>query len=321
MQGDLRTVRVARKTIDATDVCTFELVHPDGAALPPFAAGAHIDVHIAPDLVRQYSLCGDPADHTHYLIAVLRAPDGRGGSSAMHDAIHEGQEIWISEPRNCFPLAPETQPSLLLAGGIGVTPILSMAERLNGIGTVFEMHYLTRSRERTAFYERIAHSPFAANVTFHHDDGPAEQRLDIPAVLERHKGRSHLYLCGPEGFLTFVRDTARQRGWPDEAVHFEYFSAQPARSDHDRAFVVELASTGQRVSVPSHQSVVEALATHGVDIPISCGQGVCGTCLTRILGGEPDHRDYYLSAKEQARNDQFLPCCSRAKGAFLILDL
>ncbi|WP_322063077.1 PDR/VanB family oxidoreductase [Paraburkholderia sp. J63] len=321
MQGELRTVRVARKTIEATDVCAFELVDPDGAALPPFAAGAHIDVHIAPDLVRQYSLCGDPDDRARYLIAVLRAPNGRGGSSAMHDAIHEGQEIRIGEPRNCFPLERETQPSLLLAGGIGVTPILCMAERLSRVGTGFEMHYLTRNRERTAFYERIAGSPFAASVTFHHDDGPAGQRLDIPALLERHKGRSQLYLCGPEGFLSFVRDTAREQGWPDKAVHFEYFSAAPASAGDDHEFVVELASTGQRLPVPPHQSVVEALAAHGIDIPVSCGQGVCGTCLTRVLAGEPDHRDYVLSAEEQARNDQFLPCCSRAKGELLVLDI
>lgn len=325
MEHGLRTVRVARKAHEATDVCTFELVDPDGAALPPFAAGAHIDVHIAPGLVRQYSLCGDPADRARYLIAVLRAPESRGGSDAMHDAVHEGQEIRIGAPRNCFPLAPETQPSLLLAGGIGVTPILSMAERLSLIGTDFEMHYLTRSREQTAFYARIADSAYAAKVSFHHDDGPHAQRFDLPALLERHRGRAHLYVCGPAGLLAFVRETARQQGWPDDAVRFEYFSADAAagaeRAASDAVFEVEVASTGRRHRVASNQTVVEALAAQGVDIPTSCGQGVCGTCLTRVLAGKPDHRDYYLSAAEQARNDQFLPCCSRAKGSLLVLDL
>ncbi|MFM0502481.1 PDR/VanB family oxidoreductase [Paraburkholderia caffeinilytica] len=321
MHHDLQTVRIARKSIEATGIYTFELIDPKGDLLPPFSAGAHIDVHISPGLIRQYSLCGNPAERHRYQIAVLRDPDSRGGSRAMHDDVHEGQEIQISTPRNCFPLVRETQPSLLLAGGIGVTPILCMAEHLNQIGAEFDMHYLTRSRDRTAFYDRLAQSPFASRVTFHHDDGPTSQHLDIPALLERFNGNANLYMCGPGGFLTFVRNTATRLGWADESVHFEYFSAGAQASNVGMEFEVKLASTGMTYAIPPDKSVVDVLASHGVAIPTSCEQGVCGTCLTRVLEGEPEHRDYYLSAEEQAKNDRFLPCCSRAKSRLLVLDM
>ncbi|MFM0245579.1 PDR/VanB family oxidoreductase [Paraburkholderia sediminicola] len=322
MHPNLRTVRIARKSTEATNICTFELIDPNGDLLPTFSAGAHIDVHISPWLIRQYSLCGNPADRHRYLIAVLRDPDGRGGSRAMHDDVHEGCEIQISLPKNCFPLVRETQPSLLLAGGIGVTPILCMAEHLSQIGAEFEMHYLTRSRDRTAFYDRLAQSPFAPKVAFHHDDGPASQRLDIPALLERFNGNANLYMCGPGGFLTFVRNTATRLGWTDESIHFEYFSGGPQASNTTGVeFEVKLASTGTIYAVPADKTVVEVLAAYGISIPTSCEQGVCGTCLTRVLEGEPAHRDFYLSAEEQAKNDRFLPCCSRAKSPLLVLDM
>jgi vanillate O-demethylase ferredoxin subunit len=316
----LRVV-IARKSIEAVDICTFELVSADGGNLPAFSAGAHVDVHLPNGITRQYSLCNDPAESHRYLIGVLKDPATRGGSKAMHEFVNEGDTLQISAPKNHFPLAHEAQKSLLVAGGIGVTPILCMAERLTIAGADFEMHYCTRSRDRTAFHGRIQQSSFAPKVQFHFDDGVAQQKLDISTLLHSRLPGTHLYVCGPKGFMDAVLDTARVKGWPDDHLHYEFFSAEPVKSDSDRSFEVKLASSGKLVVVPKDKTVVQALADAGVEVQTSCEQGVCGTCLTRVLEGEPDHRDMYLTPEEQAVNDQFLPCCSRAKSARLVLDV
>ncbi len=314
-------VRVARKAVEATDILSFELVEADGGNLPPFSAGAHIDVHLPGGLVRQYSLCNDPTESHRYLIGVLRDPASRGGSSAMHDLVREGDLLRISEPRNHFPLAHEARRSLLLAGGIGVTPILCMAERLAASGADFEMHYCTRSPERTAFTRRIRDSAFAPRVHFHFDDGSPAQRLDLAVLLATPEAGVHLYVCGPKGFMDAVLATAREKGWPESQLHYEFFGAAPQATDGDTAFEVRLASSGRTIPVPPDRSVAAALISAGVDLPTACEQGVCGTCLTRVLAGEPDHRDAYLTPEEQAANDQFLPCCSRSRTPLLVLDL
>jgi vanillate O-demethylase ferredoxin subunit len=316
-----RRVRVARKAAEAVDICTFELVSVDGAPLAPFTAGSHIDVRLPGGVVRQYSLCNDPSESHRYVIGVLKEPASRGGSRTLHEQINEGDVIEIGGPRNHFPLAPNAGRSLLFAGGIGVTPLLCMAESLARSGADFEMHYCTRSRERTAFLDRIQRSAFAENVRFHFDDGPVSQQLEIAALLAEPQPATHLYVCGPKGFMDTVLSKARAQGWSEGNIHFEYFSAEPFANDGDRSFDVVLARTGVTVNVPKGTSVVEALAAVGVDIPTACQQGVCGTCITRVLEGEPDHRDLYLSPEEQATNDQFAPCCSRAKSARLVLDL
>ncbi|WP_157271984.1 PDR/VanB family oxidoreductase [Azohydromonas aeria] len=316
-------VRVARKVEEAADICSLELVSSDGSTLPGFSAGSHVDVHLPGGLVRQYSLCNDPAESHRYLVAVLRDPASRGGSVTVHDAVKEGDEIRISAPKNHFALAHEARKSLLLAGGIGVTPILCMAERLAVTGADFEMHYATRSRERTAFFDRIERSAYADKVTFHFDDGDAAQRLDLAAVLGTPQPGTHLYVCGPKGFMDAVLDTARQAGWGESQLHWEYFAAgaEAAPRADDGSFEVQLASSGRVIPVAPDQTVVQALAGAGVEVLVSCEQGVCGTCLTRVLQGEIDHRDVYLTPEEQAANDQFTPCCSRAKSARLVLDL
>ena len=321
MNQGLFTVRVARKTVEAIDICTFALEDPNGRTLPPFSAGSHIDVHVGDGIVRQYSLCNDPRETHQYLIGVLRDPNSRGGSSAMHDRVQEGDLIRISEPKNHFQLAHAAKRSILLAGGIGVTPVLCMAERLSHAGMDFEMHYCTRSRERTAFYERIRQSHFADHVSFHFDDGPAEQRLDMLRVLASPASDVHLYVCGPTGFMDAVIAAARQIGWSDACMHREYFSNIVEKSQSDADFEVKIASTGKVVPIPKDKTVVQALADAGVEILTSCEQGVCGTCLTRVLDGVPDHRDLYLTEEERARNDQFTPCCSRSTSALLVLDL
>jgi vanillate O-demethylase ferredoxin subunit len=314
------TVKVARKKQEALDIASFELARPDGAPLPAFSAGSHIDVQVPGGLTRQYSLCNDAGENHRYRIAVLRDAKSRGGSVGMHDAVQEGDTLQISEPRNHFPLV-HAQRTVLLAGGIGVTPLLCMAQRLQAIGSAFEMHYCTRSEGRTAFCDEIRASAFAAKVHFHFDDGPREQALNLPAVLGAPDPGVHVYICGPAGFINFVLQTAQGMGWPGDQLHLEYFSAAPQDTSADRAFTVKLASSGKLVPVAADQTVVQALQAQGVEILTSCEQGVCGTCITRVLEGECDHRDMYFTDEEKATHDQFTPCCSRAKTDVLVLDL
>ena len=315
------SVRVARKTAEALDISSFELVRTDGGPLPAFSAGSHIDVHLPSGQTRQYSLCNDASESHRYLIGVLRDPASRGGSRAMHDEVKEGDVLRISTPKNHFELAHEATRSILLAGGIGVTPILCMAERLAAIGNPFEMHYCTRSPERTAFRQRIADAAFAPQVQFHFDDGAAEQKLSIERVLGEVRPGTHLYVCGPKGFMDWVLGGARAAGWPEAQLHYEFFAADVSPSADDSSFDVKLASSGRVIRIPADRTVVQALCDAGVDVQVSCEQGVCGTCLTRVLEGEPDHKDLYLTPEEQAANDQFTPCCSRSRSPMLVLDL
>jgi vanillate O-demethylase ferredoxin subunit len=314
------TVQVVKKRSEALDIVSLELVSPAGSPpLPRFSAGAHIDVQIKPGLIRQYSLCNNPDESHRYVIGVLRDPSSRGGSVAMHDEVQEGELLQISEPKNHFPLA-NARRSLLFAGGIGVTPILCMAERLAHTGAQFEMHYCARSCSRTAFYDRIA-ARFASQVHFHFDDGDAAQKLQLAELLGQADPDTHLYVCGPAGFIDHVLNTARARGWAEPNIHFEHFAAKPIDTSDDGSFEVRIASTGRTIRIAADQSVTQALHEHGIEIPVSCEQGVCGTCITRVLAGEPDHRDLLFSDAEKALNDQFTPCCSRARSTLLVLDL
>lgn len=314
-------VRVARKQAIALDIVLFELVSTDGKDLPPFSAGSHIDVSVPGGLTRQYSLCNAANERHRYEIAVLKIHDGRGGSRAMHDLVQEGHEIMISAPKNHFPLARESHGSLLLAGGIGITPLLSMAEQLSAIDLPFELHYCTRSAERTAFRDRIMSSRFAHSATLYYSDGVIEQRINFKNLLDSPRKGFHVYTCGPRGFIDAALATARQQGWSENQLHYEHFKGAPIALSTDESFDVKLANSGRVIRVESQQSVVSALAACGIQIPTSCEQGVCGTCLTRILEGEPDHRDSFLMPDEHAANDHFLPCCSRSKSARLVLDL
>lgn len=313
-------VQVRRKRQEALDIASFELVRPDGTALPGFSAGAHIDVMLPGGVVRQYSLCNEDGDPRHYRIAVLRDPKSRGGSVAMHDRV-EGETLTISKPRNHFPLV-HARRTLLFAGGIGITPLLCMAQRLSATHADFELHYCTRSAERTAFLDEIRGSSFAAKVHLHFDDGPPVQRLEAARALGAPAADVHAYVCGPAGFIDHVLASAVQGGWRQEQLHREYFGNVPATSVvPGGAFQVRIASSGLTCDVPEDRSVVEVLRAQGIDIPTSCEQGVCGTCITRVLQGECDHRDLYFTEEEHTRHDQFTPCCSRAKSALLVLDL
>lgn len=313
-------VIVSRKSMIADDVCAFELERPDHSPLPAFSAGSHIDVHLPNGIIRQYSLCNAP-DHLHrYEIAVLREGQSRGGSVAMHE-LQEGDVLQVSEPRNLFPLTPEAKRSFLFAGGIGITPILCMAERLAHIDGTFQLHYCAKSESRAAFSDRITASIWSDHASFYFNEPEGSARLAAKA-LKDYKHGDHLYVCGPAGFIDFILSQARNAGWPESSLHREFFASDSAEPhEDDGAFEVQLASDGRCFSIPADQSVADVLDDAGVEIPLSCEQGVCGTCVTRILDGEPDHRDMFLTDEEHARNDQFTPCCSRAKSARLVLDL
>lgn len=312
-------VVVASKSLEAEDICSFELASVDGAALPSFEAGAHIDVHLAPDFVRQYSLCGRVGQYASYRIAVQRERDSRGGSRAMHERVHVGDRIRISAPKNHFQLVAATH-SLLLAGGIGITPLLGMAHALERAGAGFELHYCTRSAARTAFREELR-SAFASRAHFHVGDSTDGRAFSIADALAAQPPGTHVYVCGPAGFIEAVRTAAQAAGWADECVHFEFFKAPEHPAGPSQTFFIKIASTGAEHMVEAGETVVAALERAGIDIPVSCEQGVCGTCLTGVLEGIPEHCDVYLTEDEKARNDRFTPCCSRARTTLLVLDL
>jgi vanillate O-demethylase ferredoxin subunit len=319
-------LRVRSITWEAEDTLSFELVDPAGAELPPVSAGAHLEVKVPGGLLRQYSLCDPPWQRDHYRIAVLDVAGGRGGSRAMHREVRAGQLVEIGGPRNRFELSSGAAHSLLLAGGIGITPILSMAEQLHRDGASFELHYCTRSPERTAFAQRLAAAPFASRVHLHHDGGDPARGLDIAALLARQAAGTHLYYCGPTGFMKAAQAAAA--GWERERVHFEYFGADPSAAPAPRAAaagnaagggIVVLKRSGREVAVGSGQSVLEALREAGVDCLSSCEAGVCGTCELKYLEGEPEHNDHVLS--DEDRRHSLMICVALPGRKPLVLDL
>ncbi|QEM83765.1 PDR/VanB family oxidoreductase [Halomonas binhaiensis] len=312
-------VEVARKEMAAEDIAVFELTDPHGRQLPAFSAGAHIDVRVSDDIIRQYSLCNRSETPYSYWIGVLKDPESRGGSVAMHDSLEPGDLLQISAPKNHFPLEPAPH-SLLFAGGIGITPILCMAEHLAHGASDFTLHYCTRSRTRTAFAEHLETSAFSSRVHFHFDD-QLETQLNLVETLRDAPDNSHVYVCGPKGFIDAVLAACREQGWEESRLHCEYFAGATTSSDDDGSFEVVIASSGDCYSVPADKTVHQVLEENGVEIMVSCEQGVCGTCLTGVLEGTPDHRDLYLDDSEHAANDQFTPCCSRARSPRLVLDL
>ena len=313
-------VRVASRAQAAEGIVRLDLVCAEGRDLPSFEAGAHVDLFLGNGLTRQYSLCNDPADRGRYRIAVLREPTSRGGSAYVHETLIEGATLDISPPRNLFALDEAAEAHLLFAGGVGVTPILAMARRLHALGSPFVFHYCARDRSRAAFLDELSTAPFADAVRLSFDAEP-ETRLDLDTALAKPTPGRRLYVCGPVGFMTHVIDGAVARGWTPAQIRKEHFAAAPVSEGEDRPFELLIASTGQVVSVAADQSAAQALEAAGVFVPVSCEQGVCGTCLTRVIDGQPDHRDAFQTDEERAANDQFTPCCSRARSPRLVLDL
>lgn len=318
--GDSLAVKVSKKELMAEGIMYLELVDPRGEDLPEFTAGAHIDIQLPNGLIRPYSLCGSSAVRAAYEIGVLLEPNGRGGSKSVHEDIVLGAKLRISHPKNHFPLAI-AKHSVLFAGGIGITPILSMAQKLSDEAASFEMHYCSRSPSRTAFVKRIQASPFSSKVQFHFDDGGEEQKLNVSEKLKNTDPASHIYVCGPKGFMDHVIQTAKDLNWPDEQIHFEFFKSEPVANDDDGSFEVEYRPTSLVVHVPADVTVAQALIDAGVDIPLSCEQGICGTCVMQVIDGDPDHRDVCLSDEDKNLKKMFTPCCSRSQSSRLVLDL
>ncbi|MFM0094828.1 PDR/VanB family oxidoreductase [Paraburkholderia nemoris] len=320
----LLQVKVIARTWLADDISGFDLSPLSDGDLPVFEAGAHIDLHVPGGPVRQYSLYDLPGESPRYRIGVLRDPQSRGGSVKLLDNVQAGDTLTISAPRNHFALHDDQKDrSILFAGGIGITPIFCMAQQLAREHRPFEMHYCGRTLSRMAFIERLQQTQFdeESQVHMHVDDGAPDQQLDACSAIGAPSSDKHLYVCGPTGFMDHILQTARELGWDEAHLHREYFAAAPIDSSGDERFEIEIGSTGQVIEVHADQSAAQALLDAGFNLPLSCEQGVCGTCMTRVLAGEPDHRDLYLTDDERARNDTFMPCCSRAKTSRLVLDL
>jgi ferredoxin-NADP reductase len=322
MTSETLNVVVKRRELQGDSIVVLELVNPTGAPLPAFDAGAHIDLHLDSGLIRQYSLCGNPSRLDSYRLGVLRDPASRGGSTAVHDQLREGNRLTISAPRNHFPLYAAAQHSILVGGGIGITPMLAMACDLYARGASFELHYCARSRAHCAFLGELAAAPWVDRVHLHMDDEGEAQRFEPATALLAAPANAHLYVCGPAGFMEWVMSSARTGGLAETQIHREYFSAPATPGETaDAAFEVVAQRSGKTFTVEAGQTLVQALIQVGIAVNVSCEQGVCGTCLCDVLEGEPDHRDVYLTAAERAANDQMLVCCSRARSARLVLDL
>lgn len=314
-------VKVTARQELAEGIASYELAAADGSTLPDFKAGAHIDLHIPGGMIRQYSLYELPGEHRRYRISVLRDPQSRGGSVRLLDQVREGDELAIGAPRNHFGLHSGDDRSLLFAGGIGITPLLCMAQQLAEEGRRFEMHYCGRSLSRMAFVEELRGSSYADQVSIHVDDGPPGQQLDARSAIGAPGADRHLYVCGPTGFMDYILGTARALGWAEERLHREYFAAAPLDHSADGPFELEIKGNGRVIPVAADQSAAQALLDAGISIELSCEQGVCGTCITKVVEGVPDHRDLYFTDDEHARNDRFTPCCSRARSRRLVLEL
>ncbi|MBY6708648.1 oxidoreductase [Rhodococcus sp. BP-241] len=303
----------------ATDrIEVLDLVRTDGAELPEFEAGAHVDVLVDAELnlVRQYSLCGPTHDRSRYRLGILLEPASRGGSVRMH-ALTKGDLVRISSPRNRFGIAGDARRHVLVAGGVGITPLLAMSYALRSVDADWELHYCARSRDDAAFADELDGDP---RVTFHFDDGPPDRRLAVTTDVGLPRSDTALYVCGPGGFMDFVITSAADIGWDPSSIHMERFAPSEAAAAAGDAFVVRLARSGGEFVVPATESVLDVLTDNGIDAPYSCQQGICGECIVTVLAGEPDHRDDVLTDRERALG-QFATCTSRSHSTILELDL
>ncbi|MGV7207039.1 PDR/VanB family oxidoreductase [Oxalobacteraceae bacterium A2-2] len=305
---------------DAGGIRVLELRSPDGAPLPLYEAGAHIDVTLGNGLVRQYSLCCRAPSGESYRIAVKREPQSRGGSAWLHDTARVGGTLGIGTPRNAFALAPAAPMHLLFAGGIGITPVLSMAYALLRRGERFRLAYFTRDEASIAFADELrGDGALAQHTDIHCGHTPSDRAARIAQLLNAAPTGAHAYVCGPGPFMEAVTQAARARLGPD-AVHQESFTA-PAPDAGAQTFILRLARSGRDITVPAGSTALVCLQDAGIAIDSSCEVGVCGTCRTTVLQGVPDHQDSVLTAPERAANNCFLPCVSRARTPVMVLDI
>jgi phthalate 4,5-dioxygenase reductase subunit len=309
---------IARADDIADGVRRFELRDPAGAELPPFTAGSHIVVRVPNGEERKYSLCNDPGERDRYEIAVKRDTSGRGASVSFVDDAREGDRLRVSLPDNAFALDGKAPAAIFIAGGIGITPILAMIRALESRGDAsWKLYYLVRDRASAPFADVLDDPALRARVRIHADGGDPARSLDLWPLFEK-PGRAHVYCCGPRPLMDAVRDMTGH--WPSGSVHFESFvdGAAMARPE-DRPFTVRLARSGGEVEVPAGVTILEALRRAGHRHPSSCESGTCGTCKTRLVEGEPEHRDLVLAPDEQAGH--IMICVSRARSGTLVLDL
>ncbi|MEU4841391.1 PDR/VanB family oxidoreductase [Nocardia testacea] len=315
---DIKVV-VAEIGAETTDIRSLRLVREDGAPLGPYRAGAHIDVTGPTGVLRQYSLCGPPAETASLTIAVKREPESRGGSAALHE-VREGDMIEIGQPRNILTVAADAGRHVLIAAGIGITPLLSMAYELHSTGAEFTLIYFGRSRAETAFLELLENRvEFGDRVRLHLGCTRAEQRGALTAVAAGLTPDTAVYTCGPAGFMDTVAELVTPMVGIGN-VHIEHFEAAAADTSGDTAFTVEL-DTGESFEIPADRSILSVLEENGIEVFKSCEEGICGSCVSNILEGEPDHRDNCLSVADKAAGEQMALCVSRAKTPKLVIEL
>jgi len=312
------TVLVADVRAEAKDVVTLELRAIGGGELPIFTPGAHLDVHLPNGLVRNYSLSNDCRERNRYVIGVGRAAESRGGSSYVHSSIRAGEKLKISAPRNNFPLDEDSTSFLFIAGGIGITPIIAMVRWCIANQKPWRLIYAARSRQRTAFYEELCELS-GDRIQFHFDDERG-QVLDVGQAISGWSDGETIYCCGPTPLMEAVKTLTEHL--PAGTVQFEWFTVPESDEPQESSsFTVKLERSGVEFEVPEHKSILEVLEEHGFEIPFSCREGLCGTCVTNVCSGEPDHRDYVLSDEEREAGKMMTICCSRSKSALLTLDL
>lgn len=293
--------------------------------LPEWQAGDHIDLYLPNQIIRQYSLTGNPKDQNAYLICVKKESASRGGSRYVHEELRVGQTLQISSPRNAFRLVP-AKHHILMAAGIGITPLLAFAEHLENQKMSFDLFYYVKDLNDTAFSKRLKQGFKYGNCHILYSNQGQSIRHGLPEICQITKIDTHIFMCGPEGFMNFCRQRCLENGWPSDHLHFETFA--PTKLDitnqsiNQTSFQVQLRSTGRIYEVPEDKSIAQVLIEHDVSVPLSCEMGMCGACLTRVYQGEIDHQDTVQTEEEKQANDQFIAlCCSRAKSHLLEIDL
>ena len=311
------SLRVSNVAAEAKDALVVELRDPGGAALPPFTPGAHLELLLSNGLIRHYSLCNDWRERDRYVVGIGLAAGSRGGSLHIHRTLRPGDIVDVTAPRNNFPLAEAAPRHDFLAGGIGITPFLSMIRWCAAHRRDWHLWYLVRNRQRAAFLEELGE--FAGNVTLHADD-EAGALFDVTGTVAGLQADSHIYCCGPAPLMSAVEAAAQSR--PPEQMHFEWLTPkQPMAADMSENFTVVLARSGRRLLVPAGKSILEVLEANQFNISFSCREGLCATCETPVLAGKPDHRDSVLTETEKAANNTMMICVSRALSDELTLDL
>lgn len=310
IQGDAPVIRVEiSKVEDMTDgVTKYEFSTLDGTPLPIWEAGAHLDVVVAPEFLRQYSMSGNPADRTKFQIGVLREDKGRGGSQLLHRIFTLGRKVFISKPINHFPLEEGAKKTFLMGGGIGITPMIAMAHRLHAIGSDFTVHYSCSLRANAGYIQDLARFEWSDRVHFHFSD--EDSRADLDQVLGNYEQGHHVYMCGPEPYMRSVMEVAERQGFSEDERHLEYFNVPELPEYENHPFTLKLARSGKNLHVPAGKSATDILAEHGIHVDVKCSDGICGVCKCGLLAGEVEHRDFVLSKKQRAQS--VILCQSRA---------